>query len=246
MLNARILIVDDDEDLAESVAEALESREHIVTVAHTGEAAVELFKNQHFDIAFVDVRMPGINGVESFFQFRKIRPNCSVMMMTGYSVQELLDQAIDHGAAGVLEKPIDMNDMMAAVDNAKPDGIVLLVDDDPDFVASVAATLADAGYTVLVAHDGEQALAQSKSNHVDVLLLDLKLPVIDGLQVYMQLKEAQRLVPTLIVTGFADEKSTELAALQKMNCGYLVKPFDPKRLLDRVLELFHSSTSKMK
>lgn len=64
----RILVVDDDEDNANSLGELFELEGHSVTVAHSGEAAIEHYVNSSFDIAFMDVMMPGLNGVESFME----------------------------------------------------------------------------------------------------------------------------------------------------------------------------------
>ena len=93
----RIFIVDDHRDVAEGLADVLRMHGHEVEVAHNGEQAIRIFKEQDFDIAFMDVMMPGMNGVESFLEIRKIKPDAKVVMMTGYSVTQLLDQAIETG-----------------------------------------------------------------------------------------------------------------------------------------------------
>ena len=64
-----------------------------------------MFRGEDFDFVLLDVKLPGINGVETFLEMRKIRPGAKVMMMTGYSVEQLVAQAIEGGALGVLHKP---------------------------------------------------------------------------------------------------------------------------------------------
>ena len=108
----RIFIVDDHRDVAEGLADVLRMHGHEVEVAHNGEQAIRIFKEQDFDIAFMDVMMPGMNGVESFLEIRKIKPDAKVVMMTGYSVTQLLDQAIENGAYGVLHKPVSMDEVL--------------------------------------------------------------------------------------------------------------------------------------
>ena len=137
MTKLRVFIVDDDIDFAESLAEVIARRGHSVELAHSGEDAVERFRDAEFDIAFMDVKLPGMNGVESFFEIRKNKPDAKVMMMTGYSVENLLRQAIDNGALGVLRKPLDFDEVLEALKKVKPNGLVLIADDDPDFVASL-------------------------------------------------------------------------------------------------------------
>ncbi len=80
MKKLRIFIVDDDQDFAEGMAEILELDEHDVQLAVSGEEAVRQFQEHAFDIAFMDVKLPGMNGVESFMQIRKFKPHASQFM----------------------------------------------------------------------------------------------------------------------------------------------------------------------
>jgi two-component system response regulator HydG len=111
-----ILVVDDDRDNADSLAEVFALDDHRVTVAYSGEQAIEAFRHSRFDMGFFDVMMPGKNGVESFIEIRGFRPEAKVFFMTGYSGEDLLQAARDHGAMGVFSKPVDLNrvlDMLA-------------------------------------------------------------------------------------------------------------------------------------
>ena len=228
----RIFIVDDDRDFSESIAEVLEGHGYSVELAFGGEEAVRKFREQDFDITFMDVRMPGLNGVETFHEFRKIKPDTKVVMMTAYSVEQVLEEAIDNGALGVLRKPFDMEDMLSAVEKAKPAGVVLVVDDDPDFVNSTHVLLEGDGYKVLVARSGEEAIQQAQANNLDVIVLDLRLPVIHGVEVYLELKKRGIDAPTIIVTGFPDEESGNIDKLRSLSVtGCLTKPFAPEDLL---------------
>jgi len=237
MKKSRIFIVDDDVDFAESLAETLESRGHVVELCHSGEEAVSRFRETDFDIAFMDVKLPGMNGVESFFEIRKDKPDAKVMMMTGYSVEELLQQAIDHGALGVLDKPLDIEAVLTAVAEAGSDGIVLVADDDPDFAESAAAALTSAGYKVLLAHDGQEAIDKVLTNSIDILVLDMRMPALSGLEVYMGLKKQGHVVPTLIVTGYREEEAAVAELSETAGVCCLYKPFDPKALLDSIENL---------
>ena len=108
-LKLRILVVDDNQELAESLAEVLEARCYQGEVAFSGEEAVRKFAEQEFDLTFMDVKMAGMNGVEAFFEILKLKPNAQVIMVTAFSVEHLLQQAVDKGAAGVLHKPFNRN-----------------------------------------------------------------------------------------------------------------------------------------
>ena len=233
-----ILIVDDDADAADSLAELFEMEDHTVTVAYSGEEAIEAYKTIDFDVAFMDIMMPGKNGVESFFEIRKLKPDAQVYMMTGYSVEQLVKQAIDHGAMGVLGKPVDPHKVLSMLDDVKPDGIVLIAEDDPDFGPQLEEIIATSGFQCKLVKSGDEAIKTVNEENVDVMILDLNLPVIDGIEVYTKLQDKNRTVPTIIITGHAAEHAESLASMRDMAVtGILNKPFDPSILLSKLDEI---------
>jgi DNA-binding response OmpR family regulator len=226
----RVFIVDDDQDHAESIADVLTARGFEVELAFSGEAGAARFREADFDIVFMDVKLPGMNGVETFFEFKRIRPDAKVMMMTGYSLEQLIAQAVDNGALGVLRKPFAVEDLLGVLEHVKPRGMVLIADDDPEFAESLQPILAAYGYRVEVASTGPEALQKAAAEGVNCLILDLKMPVLSGIEVYLKLKESGRPVPTIFVTGFPGER-TALTRLLPHEGGVLTKPFDPADLL---------------
>jgi two-component system response regulator HydG len=234
MSKIRVFIVDDDRDLAESLADVLEARGYEVELAHTGEDGVERFRQSDFDLVFMDVKLPGMNGVESFFEFRKIRPAAKVVMMTGYSVEQLLTQALENGALAVLNKPYSITEILTVLERIRPQGTVLVADDDADFASSIAPILIAAGFQVRVASDGEEAVRQVSAGGIDCLVLDLKLPRLDGIDVFLELKRRGKLVPTIVVTGYPPEETEQLSAIRAMAGDFLIKPFNPAHLLSAI------------
>ncbi len=233
----RILIVDDDRDFADSLRDVFELAGHKSDVAYSGEDAVKRFAERHFDLSFLDVRLPGMNGVECLMELRKIRRNAQVYMMTGYSVEQLLDLAVASGARGVLHKPLEVEKLLESLETIKPTG-VLIVDDDPEFVASVRDALELNGYKVMTARTGEEAIERVAEGGVDVIILDLRLPLLSGVEVYWELKRRGFNVPTIIATAYACEESAAMEKLRQFAVtGVLVKPFDPELLLQKIKAL---------
>jgi CheY-like chemotaxis protein len=115
----KMLIVDDDQDMAESIADLVEIRGYEADLAASGPEAIAKFQERDYDIAFMDVRMPGMNGVECLLEILKLKPDANVVMMTAYSVEQLLKTALQNGAAGVLYKPFEMNEFLAQCDKRK-------------------------------------------------------------------------------------------------------------------------------
>lgn len=239
----RVLIVDDNRDLAESLAMVLEGRGYNVELAYSGQQAVDAFKDTKFDIAFMDVKMPGMNGVESYLEIKKMYPDARVVMMTGYRVEQLLEQAVEAGAWGVLHKPFEPAVLIEILEKIKQGGI-LIVDDDPDFLMSVKNLLTDHGWSVYTASSGQEAIARIVNNGIDILILDIRMPVMNGLETYLELKNKGYVIPTIIVTAFADDEKEVLEQLNKLSVsGVLVKPFDPNTLLSELENLAGVSSS---
>lgn len=232
------MIVDDDHDLADAMGEALELEGHKPTIAYSGTEAIEKYCSRSFDMTFMDVKLPDINGVDTFLTIREMDPNARVIMMTGYRINELLAQATDNGALKVLRKPFAMEEIITAIDEIRPTGLVLVADDDPDFAKSAELMLADQGYDVLVARDGGEAVEKVISSSPDILLLDLRMPVMHGLDVYLELKKRGRLLPTIIVTGYPREEAGAVEALKSLSVtGCLFKPFEPEALLQAIEQI---------
>ncbi|HEY6334606.1 MAG TPA: response regulator [Alphaproteobacteria bacterium] len=233
-MSGRIFIVDDDRDHAESVADVLMLHGYSVEVAFTGEDGISRFRAEEFDIVLMDVRLPGMNGVETFFELKKIRPQARVLMMTGFSVEQLVAQAVENGALGVLHKPFAIADLLETLERVKPRGMVLVADDDPDFASSIEPILFRNGYVVEIACDGEEALRKASRPGLSCLILDLRMPMLSGLEVYLKLRAAATVLPTIFVTGFVGEECTTLAQVKEFTEGLLIKPFDPADLLRAV------------
>jgi len=103
----RILIVDDDDNMAKTLARVLELRGYQAEVANSGEEALQLAQGSDFDCMLSDIKMPGMNGVELFQNFQRLHPEIPIMMMTAYAPSDLLTTSISKGVVAVLNKPLD-------------------------------------------------------------------------------------------------------------------------------------------
>ena len=226
-----ILVVEDDLDFAEGLADVLELRGHRVELAHTGEEAIEKSGEEDFDAIFMDVKLPGRNGMECLLEIHRVKPDVKVIIMTGYNVEQLLDLAAANGAWFTLHKPLDMKWVLEMLQMLKPCGgaLLMIADDDPDFAETLRELLEARQYRILVAHNGQQAL---DTHDVDVLILDLKMPAKMGLKVFQEMKESGRALPTIIVTGYPIENDETLGTLRLLEVAHvLIKPFEAAKLI---------------
>ncbi|HEX3953690.1 MAG TPA: response regulator [Stellaceae bacterium] len=229
----KVLIVDDDIDHAESIGDVLEMRGHETQIATSGEEGLARFTGEEFDFVLLDVKLPGINGVDTFLQMKKARPLARVMMMTGYSVGELVAQAMEGGALGVLHKPFSAAQVLDMLSQLPAAGKLLLTDDDPDFVAAMVPMLEAAGYEVEVAASGAEALKRVESGGISCLLLDLHLPDISGAELQARLAASGQDVPIIVVTGGREEAEGN-SRLRSETSAMLFKPFEPNALLNAI------------
>ena len=112
----QILIVEDDRDFAESLVLAMSVRQCAADVAHSGQDAIAMYQAGAYDLVFMDIKLPGKNGVETLTELRQIDPQAKVVMMTGFSEAALLDTARQSGAMDVLRKPFKMRQLFSYLD----------------------------------------------------------------------------------------------------------------------------------
>ncbi|MBA3872623.1 MAG: response regulator transcription factor [Anaerolineae bacterium] len=114
-----ILLADDHAVVRRGVKTILESQAHydVVAEAQSGEEAIEKAKEFHPDIAILDVRMPGVSGIEACRQITKLVPDCKVIMLTAYAEDELLFASVKAGASGFVLKLVGAKELIYAVEH---------------------------------------------------------------------------------------------------------------------------------
>jgi len=119
---ASVLVVDDNEEFCQSIANILKLKGYEVVTAYDGFKALELVKKGGFDLALIDVRMPAMDGVETFKRFKEVAPDTPVIMVTAYAAEDLIREALREGVYGFLEKPLDFDEFFRLVAQATGQG----------------------------------------------------------------------------------------------------------------------------
>jgi DNA-binding NtrC family response regulator len=236
-----ILVADDDRDVAESLSEILDMAGHKVHLAFHAEQASELLRRYEFNTVFLNVKLPGMNSIQSFAALRKIKPDGKVVMMTGHTIVQLAAQASAGGVAKVLDAPFTMEAMAEELEDLGPGGILMIDSAAPDFGAALQSALAEHDKRLGIARSAEDPQGILESGGCDVLLLDTRRPVIRDLETYLDLKERGHVVPTVLVGRYARVESTGARAGEDLaNTEVFFKPFDPAqvlKLLDGIAEV---------
>ena len=242
----KILIVDDDKEFCTSMADILEAKGYAVESENSGKAAIAKVKEKSFDVILMDIKMPAMNGVETFKQIKKISPKTAVIMVTAYSLENLIKEALAEGAFGVLHKPLDIDKLIEQIELAKERGMLILVtDDDPNTRETFKDVLEAKGYTVSTAATGEEAIEQSRERPDDILFIDMKLPALNGLETYLAIKEINPRAIAVIITGYYEGmKDLVDKALEKGAYTYLTKPLDMNKVLELIEEISKKISAK--
>jgi DNA-binding response OmpR family regulator len=227
-----VLIVDDDLDFAESLADVLEQQRLKVTLAHSGEEGLARVRERPFDLVLLDMKMPGMDGLECLTAMRAHRPGIDVVMVTAFTKGELIRQALQAGALAVLHKPFAVAELLEVVGFLKRPAAVLLVEDEADQVEELGAVLTREGFTVRSAGTLAGARAELSREPVDLVLLDYRLPDGEGKELVEWLAAQERSELVVILTAYPELALDRLPCLSARDI--LVKPFAPSMLLDRI------------
>ncbi len=124
-----VLVVDDDKGIRFTLEGIIEDEGYKVRGAEDGYQAIELVKEINFHWVFMDIRMPGITGVETYLEIKKISPESRVVMMTGFSVEELVNLALEEGVFAVLYKPLPVEKILKILKSGEPTGEITTFQD---------------------------------------------------------------------------------------------------------------------
>ncbi len=117
-MKIKVLLVDDEREFIQTLAERLEVRNFSVQTAFAGDEALSKIKEQDFDVVVLDVLMPGKNGIETLREIKRIKPLINVIMLTGHATVETAIDGMKAGAYDYLMKPTDTNELVSKISKA--------------------------------------------------------------------------------------------------------------------------------
>jgi DNA-binding response OmpR family regulator len=227
-----ILVVDDDVDTCHNLSDILTDLGYRVDTAHSGSAALDLVRRRPYDVALLDLKMPGMDGVALYREIKKLRAGTVAIIVTAYASSDTAAEALSAGAWQVVSKPIDFPKLLSLVDEAVGQPLVMIVDDDHDLCASLWDILRERGYRVSVAHDEAGAAAGLRDTSHHVVLIDMKLPGGDGGSVFRLVRTANPQARTVAITGHRSEMDELVRrVLNEGADAVCYKPFDVPKLL---------------
>ena len=228
-----LLIVDDDISILETIGDVFQDKGYNVAMVENGQRAIRLVKRRYFDVVLMDIRMPGIDGLETYKEVKRIIPTAAVIMMTGDSKEELVKKAIEEGAYTIIYKPFNVKKVIKIVEEALKKPLILIVDDRIEDRETLRDILAEKGYRTVLAKDGYEAVGFSEKGNFDVILLDIKMPGINGIQTMERIKEFRPEAGIIMMTAYSMEEFVE-ESLRKGAYTCLFKPIDVEKMLEAI------------
>ena len=118
MKDKKSLLIVDDDIAHRTMLRILLDWQYAISEADDGSTAIEEVSKQNFDMILMDIRMPGVSGLEALDQIRSLRPDVPILMMTAYFSDVIADQAKDRGAFGCLGKPFNFEELRQTIQQA--------------------------------------------------------------------------------------------------------------------------------
>lgn len=117
-MRTRVLMVDDEKEFVEPLAERLGMRDYDVTTSFSGEEAIDKIKAARFDVVVLDVSMPGMDGIDTLREIKRLRPILEVILLTGHATVDSAIHGLKLGAFDYLKKPCETEDLIVKIEQA--------------------------------------------------------------------------------------------------------------------------------
>lgn len=234
----KVLVVDDDQRMVKTICDILKVSGFEAIPAYSGEEGVEKAKEELPDCVLMDIKMPGINGVEALKAIKEAAPGTPVLLMSAYATPEQTEEAKQQGADAVLCKPIDIQPFLTFLSLFRKVESVLIVDDDPNFCKTLQQIVQAKGYRVETESDAEKVLEHMERSYMLAVVLDLKLGSAEGVSVLKEIRDKYPTKPVILVTGYREEMGGAMEkGLQSGAYACLYKPFEVEELLGIIKEI---------
>jgi DNA-binding NtrC family response regulator len=215
----QILLVDDEEKFLNSIAERIRLKGYEPLLAHSGQEAIDLAEKNRIDLAVVDFRMSDLDGLVTITRLKALQPKIKTILLTAFG-----DAKTREAAEAINTTYFEKDDMRSFWDflsRPKPKPQVLLVDDEESFLKTTAERVKLKGYEPLLALTGREAIEIARKMEIDLAVVDLRLPDMDGLVTITKIKELQPKVKTVLLTAFGNDKLKE--ATEALRSDYFEK-----------------------
>jgi CheY-like chemotaxis protein/signal transduction histidine kinase len=269
-VRGRILVVDDSPDSQRLLRIQLESAGASVVSAANGPMAIDLATTQSFDLILMDILMPGMSGHEATAELRRRGITAPIVALTGYEMPGTLEDCIASGCDSYLAKSVEEEMLLAVVSQYLEKQLcanrlsvnaalvaksakaisktrILIAEDSADNQTLLQAYLTGDAYSLTFVEDGQAAVLAFASSDFDLVLMDMQMPVLDGLSATRAIRELERArnsipIPILALTANSSPQDVEMS--RQAGCNeHLSKPVSMETLLSSIEK--HAGTTPL-
>ena len=241
----RVLIVDDEIGICRHLQNELRKEGYDVkyntsSVDVLKELKDAVDKGKAYDLLLLDIKMPGMDGFSLMEKIREARFDLDVIVITGHGDEDKAIESIRLGAMDYLRKPISLEELhtsifrvqqkMAEKGRITPEPRILIVDDEKDLCARIKRELKKEDYRIAGVYDGVEGLDYFRNNRVDIIITDIKMSKMSGLEMIERCREITDDFVSIVITGHGNhEKAIEALKLGVLN--YFKKPISLEELV---------------
>ena len=239
---ATILVIDNEPLVCTLLQIVLARQGYQVHTASSGREGIEAYRQQRPHFTFLDLRLPDMDGIEVLTRIRRIDPLGTVMILTSAPSDTMERQARELGVTEFLIKGLPVESLVGVVRQATLGSVaasgpapaeacsILLVDDDPTIRLWLAEALTQRGHRVRAVQDGPTALALVEADRPNLVVLDMCMPGMNGVEVLRRLRAGNYTGVTMMLTGSQDERLLK-EALNLGAIDVVSKTADPERMI---------------
>lgn len=237
----RVLVVDDDDDFRDVMRKQLSHAGYVVLDARDGSSALHVARTSKPDVITLDLMMPGLDGWTFIDKLRQDEDLARIPIIVVSGAPEAATPGRLPADVAVIAKgegPERLLREMSQALGGRRGATILVAEDDADLRGVLTTSLARSGHRVVQARDGAEALAAIEREQVDLMVLDLWMPNVDGFEVLERMKsiDGASQIPVVVVTG-SDRMGSEVRALRLGANVYLTKPIEASALTEQVTRL---------
>ena len=250
MAKEKVLLVEDDEMARRSLKRVIDKEGYETLVASDGEEGLNLFRSEKPAIVITDIRMPRIDGMEVIHTVKDISPSTEIILITAYGDYDTVILALREGALDYLKKPVDLDQLILSLGRAREKiaerrkisikTSLLVLEDDKNTRDKLARVFEKEGYEVFTGQDGEEGIEIFSERKIDILLVDIKMPKKNGMEVLHEVKKLSKDCEVIMLTGYGDE-DTAIQAMRDGAINYIRKPMD----LDQIILAIQKAVDKL-
>lgn len=240
----RILVVDDDVAIARLIKINLENKGYEVVSVNSGKAALEEAKQFNPDIITLDILMPDMDGFQVMDRLKRNEETSSVPVIIISIIEGAYKKTgFRLGAADYITKPIDFERLLHSIERFTRNILkddekkvkILIAEDDLDTAKLIQAFVETKGFSTVIASNGLEALEKVEQDIPDLILLDLKMPKMDGFEVINRLKKDSETakIPVIVITSYDVPGTREKCYLLGVN-EFLTKPISEEKLIEEI------------